>query len=260
MKVSVTINVDTRDGFEQPQSEANGLFSGCKSKDFLIEGVKNKIKFFDGFDKEIIVFVDVHQQVPIDVLQELQGIADTVVLRKHTNEPLFNDYNYLRTLQMASGDIICHTDQDTAAFVPNKNGVDLLIKYLDDYKYVSYPSYWHPAPVDDSTFNYRWVSTRFFMCKKETLDFEEIKRCFDYDYYRTKYNPSRVCGWMEHWLGNIAGSSVMYPPLQKDYLIFCWNNYKVGVLEQLNNMTFDEVVNFVNSNGGLHYPCDLTLK
>ena len=262
MTISIVINADTRDGFDQDTSSTNGLFSGCKSVDFLVEGVKNKIAYFEGFDKEVIVYVDVHNLIPTEVYWELEQIADTIVLRKHTSEPLFNDSNYVRALQLASGDYIAHFDQDCAAFTESKQGIEYQIGLLEKYKYVSYPSYWSPNPVDDKSFDgLFWASTRYFMCKRETLDFEEIKKCFDYNYYIDKYKPARACPWTEHWLGAIAGKgNVFYPPINELYTVFCWNNYKTGTLAHLNGLPYNEVINFINGNGGLHYPADLTLR
>lgn len=258
--ISCVINLDTRDGFDGLETTAEGLFSGCKSVDFLVDGIKNKKKFLEGFDHEIIAFIDIHNKVPDDVLKELNRLCDTLVLRKHTDGHLFNDRNYLSALRLASGDYIMHFDQDCAAFSRGKEGVEKLISYLDEWKYVSYPSALSPNAVHDPSFNYKWCSTRFFVCKKETINFEEMERCFDYDYFCDTYKPSRICHWLEHWIGLEAKSSVIYPPPSDLYTIFCWGNYRTGILKQLNEMTFEQVNDFVNANYGIHYPCDLTLK
>jgi hypothetical protein len=83
MRISLVINCDTRAGFLNNESSAEKMFEGCRSVDFLIEGVRNKIKFFEGFDKEVIVFVDEHEIIPQDVMNELRFMVDTVVVRKH---------------------------------------------------------------------------------------------------------------------------------------------------------------------------------
>jgi hypothetical protein len=261
MKISICINSDTRSGFEEEQSQATGLFSGCKSKDFLTEGVLNKIIFFEGFEKEVILFVDEHNKVPAELVAQIKEMVDTLVIRKHTGGHHFNDKNYLAALRLCTGDVIAHFDQDCAAFTESKEGVEKIISWLNEWKYVSYPSHWSPKPVDDKSFNYVWCSTRFFICKRETIDFAEIEKCLnDYDYFCDTYKPSRICHWTEHIIGLSAGSSVYYPPLQNPFTIFCWNNYKTGTLKHLNELPYNEVINFINQNGGLHYPADLTLR
>ena len=163
-------------------------------------------------------------------------------------------------MQIASGDIIAHFDQDTAAFTSGKKPIEYLIGLLDTYDYVSYPSYWSPLPITDDSFDHVWASTRFFMCKRETVDFDELKKCFDYDYWTTNYPVNRKCSWMEHWLGSISkykGKGVYYPPMNIDsYCIFSWANYKQGILKQLNDMPYSEIRNWLNSHP-IQYPNDV---
>lgn len=260
--ISIVINLDSRKGFKESESTAEHMFQGCRSIDFLLDGVRNKIKFFDGFEKEVILFVDEHETIPQDVVSEMQFMCDTLVIRKHTTEPNFNDNNYLRALQLASGDIIAKFDADSTAFTSSPDHIKYLIGLLDTYQYVSYPSHWSPNAVHDPSYNYKWVSTRFFMCKRETLNFSEIKKCLtDYEYFCNTYKPSKINPWTEHALGLIANSSVIYPPVELDkYTVFCWNHYKSGVLGKLNNMSYEEVKNYINECTGIHYPNDVTCK
>jgi hypothetical protein len=256
--ISIIINCDTRSGFKDHETSAGAMFNGCRSVDFLLEGVKNKIKFFEGFNKEVIVHIDEHETTPSEVISELRLIADTVLIRKHTDEPKFNDNSYVRAMQLASGDIIAKFDSDCAAFTSSPDHIKYLIELLDDYKYVSYPSHWSPEAVHDPTFNYRWVSTRFFLCKRETLNFPEIRKCLDdYEYFCNTYKPSRVCPWTEHALGLIANSSVLYPPIELEkYSIFCWGKYRTGTLKMLNEMNYEGVKEFIKQRG-IDYPCDI---
>ena len=79
MKISIVINCDTR-----PQRDVqSGLFSGVVNDDFLIDGVYNKIQFFNEFDFETIVFIDEHTIIEEKTLQHLRSIANCVVIRKH---------------------------------------------------------------------------------------------------------------------------------------------------------------------------------
>jgi len=225
--VSIVVNVDSR----KQRDSMNGMFNGVVNNDFLTDGIYNKVKFFDGFDKELIVFVDKHENITEQTLQYLNRICDTLVIRKHTDEPKFNDYNYLAALSQARGDIIAHFDQDCAAFTSGADAVNEMIKMLDDYDYVCYPTYYSPHCVHDQSFDYKWASTRFFMCKRSTLDFTELKKCLeDYEYCYNTYPASRKCHWLEHCLGLMAkykGKGVFYPKIDLNKLaIFCWANYE----------------------------------
>ena len=106
-KISIVINVDSR-----PQNDkAEQMFSGTCNWDFWVAGVLNKIKFFQEYEKEVILHGDVHENVPREKTEQLQEICDTLVLREHTNELNFNDWSYYRALSLASGDIVVHMIQ-----------------------------------------------------------------------------------------------------------------------------------------------------
>lgn len=257
MKISAVINVDTR-----PQRDnIEGLFSGVCNKDFLVDGVINKAKFLEGFDKEIIVHIDEHIPVDNETLSQLREVADSVLIRKHTHEEKFNDNSYVRALQLASGEIVMHFDQDCAAFTNGQQPILDLIGLLEHCDYVSYPSHWTPNAVEDRTYDYKWCSTRFFMCKRETLDFPEITKCLkDYDYLYQTYPALVKNPWTEHILGLISkykGKGVYYPPFDlPNYVIFSWGNYRSGMLAELNNMTYPELRGWLNSHP-IRYPNDI---
>lgn len=258
--LSIVINVDTR----QERQEQTGMFSGVVDRDFLDEGIHNKKKFFEGFDFETIVFLDLHEDIDEKQWDYLRKEVDTLVIRKHnkkfqdqTEYPAFNDLNYLNALSMARGDYIFHFDGDCAAFTSSPEPIESILNLLEVYDYVSYPSHWSPNPVVDESFagNY-WVSTRFFACKRETLDFTEIMKCqLDYDYWRTKYPRTRLCHWTEHILQSISKNGVYYPPIEADkYLIFVWETYEKWTLRRLNDLPYEDVLKWVTSRGGLIYP------
>jgi hypothetical protein len=258
MKISIAINLDTR-----PQNDSFGGSNllGCVNEDFLGEGVKNKINFFDGFEKEIIVFVDEHTELDSGYFRWLNRNCDTVVVRKHTNEHGFNDNNYLRALQMASGDIIIHADQDTAMFRSSKEAVGELLSLLDNHTVVSYPHWFSPNPDVNDNYDYWWASTRFFMCKKEFLDTNEISKCLkSIDYLYEKYPASIRNPWTEHIIGLMAkynGNGVFYPPLEADkLLIFSWGKYRTGLLRELNEMAYDNVLEWQKSHP-FYFPNDI---
>lgn len=270
--ISIVINADTRAGFKNNESVATEMFNGCRSLDFLIDGVQNKINFFEGFEKEVILFIDEHEKTPEDVLNKIRGMVDTLVVRKHDKRfgdikeyNKFNDLNYLAALQLVRGTYIAHFDQDCAAFARNDFAPNMLIDLLGQFDYVSYPSHWSPKPVDDKNYDYDWVSTRFFMCKRETLDFTEIQKCLVSSAYIYNKYPALVHNpWTEHILGLISkynGKGVYYPKMDLDnYAIFCWNKYVSGTLGKLNATPYDEVKKYISDCSGIHYPCDLTAK
>lgn len=264
MNVSIVINLDSRDGFQEQQSEIGGLFSGCKSTDFFVDGILNKRYFFSGFDLEVIAYVDKHQEIPASIVDAMSGICDKIMVRAHTDEVCFNDWNYHRALSMATGDIVCHVDQDTACFTSGKSYVEELIGYLDHYKFVSYPSHWTPNPVHDESFGgLFWASTRFFLCKREDLKLDELALCIqDPEWMYAKYGDSpRRCNWTEHYLAKINSNSVLYPPVELHKgAIFSWGSYKNGTLAGLNQLTYEEVKQWVLHNNGIQYPVDIFCK
>lgn len=271
MLLSVVINADTRKGFMEESTQQDGMFSGCRSIDFLTDGIYNKIKFLEGFDKEIILFLDQHEELPEETLNYLRKLVDTLIIRKHNktfqgveNFAGFNDLNYINALSMARGKYIFHFDQDCAAFTSSTEPIHELIKLLDTYDYISYPSANSPLPVEDKSFDHVWASTRFFACKRETIDISEIMKCqLDYDYCFSKYPANRKCHWLEHILGLTAkynGKGVYYPPIEYDkWLLFCWENYNKWTLRRLNEQPYNEVKDWVLKCGGIRYPNNVTI-
>lgn len=256
--ISIVINCDTRG----ERNQQTGLFNGVVNLDFLTDGVFNKIAFFKGYDIETIVFIDEHNKVDEKTLSYLRSICDTVVVRKHTHEPLFNDMNYISAMGLARGKYIAKFDQDTACFTSSKQPIENMIEWLEVYDYVSYPSWWSPNPVLDDSFDHWWSSTRFFMCKRETIDFTELRWMMgDYDRCYEKYPVNRKCFWTEHWLGMLSkykGKGVFYPPIDlQNYTIFSWGSYEKYTLRRLNELQYSEIVNFINSKGGIQYPNDV---
>jgi len=132
-----------------------------------------------------------------------------------------------------------------------------LVDLLETYKFVSYPSIWSPVAVDDPTFNGRmWASTRFFMCKRETLKFDVLRNCIEEPEWAYKIfgDVARRCNWLEHFLTLTNNNSVYYPSIQTDKLtIFTWENYETYTLRRLNGYTYDEIYNW-HSSHPIFYP------
>jgi len=159
MRISIVINVDTR-----PQRDTFGgsnLMGVCNS-DFLIDGVLNKQKFFEGFETETVLFIDEHLPLDANTVAKLRDITDTLVIRKHTEWNLYNDDYYIQALSLARGEYIFKFDQDTAAFTSSQEPINYLIGLLEQYDYVSYPSHWSPIAITDDSFDYVWASTVLF--------------------------------------------------------------------------------------------------
>lgn len=263
--ISVVINVDTR-----PENSTNHeMFNGVVDRDFLCDGVLNKRNFFKGFDAEYIVFVDEHEPLTEIQLAELRIVSDVLIIRKHNKFfeeqkefPAFNDINYLTALFAARGTYVFHFDGDVAAFTSSEQPIHDILTSLEVVDYVSYPSWWSPNPTHDESFGGKyWCSTRFFACKRATLDFGELLKCqLDYDYWKATYPVPRLCHWSEHTISSIAwnkGKGVVYPPMELDrYAIFTWDTYDKYLLNRLNHQPYNEVKDWINQRG-IHYPNNL---
>lgn len=267
MTISCIINVDTR-----PENDTNQeMFKGVVSRDFLVEGLVNKRRLFEGFDFEVICFVDEHEPIDEKTLAHMRELTDVLIIRKHNKkfediEPYaaFNDLNYLNALSMARGKYIFHFDGDVAAFANSPQPIQEYIDLLEQWDYVSYPSLWSPYPVHDDSFGGKyWVSTRFFCCKRSTINISEVLKCqLDYEYWKNTYPVPRLCHWTEHILSSIShhtGKGVYYPKVEFDKLIlFTWENYHKYTLQRLNNQTFEEVRQWVATKS-FHYPNNLSI-
>jgi hypothetical protein len=265
--ISCVINVDTR-----PENlENKEMFHGVVSRDFIIDGVINKVNLFKGLDAEIIVFVDEHEPLTDKELIQLKALTTTLVIRKHNrkfedndNFPAFNDFNYIQAIAQARGKYIFHFDGDVAAFAISPEPIQEIIDLLEKYDYVSYPSLWSPDPVHDASFQGKyWASTRFFACKRETFNIGEIIKCqLDYDYWTKTYPMPRICHWLEHIIASHAwhkGKGVYYPPVDfSRFILFTWENYHKYTLQRLNSQSFEDVRKWVATRN-FHYPNNLTI-
>lgn len=265
MKVSLVITGDTRRGSAGDETHIGAFgddqLHGCRSFDFLTHGVMAAQKFFEGYDVETILCVDQHEEIPLEVRDKWETAKLTNQLHQLHVAPFdrsqyrFNDQIYLSALRKATNDIVVKMDQDTALFRrPDCNIVDQYLRWLDEgYAYICQPHnggdmMWH-------------ASTRFFICKRETLDFAEIERCLDQNYVNRKYGPEWWCPCTEHILGMLSGKgSVLYPPLEPDnYLIWSWVKYYKGLLPKLNAMPYEQVRDYI-LDCGLHGPMDVIAK
>jgi len=278
--ISLIYNLDSRPKFLDKMTTTADADGGCRCVDFFTHGLMNKIEFLKPYELEVIVYVDVHESVPYDVLEcfsEMQrdGIIHQLVMKPHTDERFGKDYGknnndliYAESLSMATGDYVAHFDADIVAYRrPEFNICNEYVNWLEQYAYVSVQSRYSPNCVDVkepmwSWIDYAWASTRFFICKRETLPpLDEMLRCFNNNYLEAKYGTFAKPNCLEHILGLIAGQGhVLYPPNDLDnYLIVSWSSYWKGVIEQLNQMPYGEVREyFMDVCGGIHGSNDVT--
>jgi hypothetical protein len=269
------INGDTRPGLfsDNDDSTQGPAGRGTRSIDYLREGIDNKLNFFRGYEIESHLYVDVHEEVPKNLLWEMNQRVDNLTLHKHVThfeeKKYFTkhiDLNILHAISAARGEFIVHFDWDMAAFRKDDSEViDRWINWLNSGKfdYISYPSRATPRAANDPDFAYDWASSRFFICKRRILDFSEIMKCLeDANYLFDRYAPKntvRKCGWLEHVQGMMAGPGrVFYPPIQtSDHMIFSWSHYINGLFGGLNGKEYEDVEKYVLRCGKIKYPCDV---
>jgi len=271
MTISLAINLDTRPGFMEQKTEQSQMLDGARSLDFFTHGIMNKIRFFEGHDVEVTVFIDVHDPLPKGIQDQLldmqtSKVISNLVFNRHNENylgsycPKYNDLNFMNAMILTRGEYLVHFDGDMAAFINDKGVVNEWLQWLDSGKYdfICYPSQYSPHPAVDPDFDYDWASTRFFICKREMIDYTEILKCLrDSNYLYGKYGDrKRRCPWTEHVLALINGpAKVFYPPIQPSRcLVFSWSRYYSGVLKQLNEWPYNKVKQYVKA---IKYPCDV---
>lgn len=258
--VSLVLNCDTRPA----HLEFQGLTKGPRSRDFIgREALESKRKFFDGFDIELIAHIDEHEPLTHEQYDVLHELCDCVVIRKHTkhyrgNNPCngFNDINYLQALSMARGQYVAHFDQDMFCYAADRTPVEMMLDEVNSgrHKIVCYPSNNSPHPCHAPEYEGRfWASTRFFFCKRETLDFTVLEHAIREPQwlYENFSRPPRECPWTEQFLGIMAGYSVLYPKPEIDKYVICpWMSYRDGTLDKLAEMPYGAIANAFYKAGG----------
>src|SRR3990167_1860336 len=238
MTITVCINADTRVGYLNPQSTVGdygeGSLQGVRSVDLLTEGVKNKMNYFRGYDCQCILCIDQHEELSAELYKEIQSIVEAygnnskLICKPHnrTRHRLY-DYITIEALKLADGDYVVHWDQDTNGIRTDESDIiEKYFKWLDEgYKYICQPS-----PMPSAEHGMFWASTRFFICKKETLDLPMVEQNLTTP-FMGKHTPC-----VEHILGALAGDGkVLYPPREDDsYLIWSWARYFQGTLKRIN--------------------------
>lgn len=271
--ISLVINCDTRPGCGDEVSTTGdygeGSLNGVRSWDFLTDGVVNKLNFFAGHRCRVILYVDQHAPIPDEVMEKIRAMLLGLQIWKfemtsHSRaSPRWNELIYLEALKLADGDYIAHFDGDCAAFA--RNSYETIETHLRMLKPIpSMPLFapkfiCQPTTMKPEDHAMWWASTRFFICRRESLDFNELEKCVRDETYRTEkygYTPA-----LEHVLAKTQGpASVFYPPANwDDYMVFSWSRYHRGTLAKLNAMPYDQVRDYILDRG-IHGPNDVLSK
>ena len=251
MIISVVINTDTRQGYLSKENTVGdfgvGSLQGVRSKDLLTDGIRQKIKYFDGYQIQLILFIDVHEPISKELMGEMKEIVfacgndSKIITKPHSkNRHRWNDWLYIDALKEATGAYVVHFDQDCNAY--KKEGSNIVESY---FAYLNAGSKYVCQPWDGVGDPMYHASTRFFICKRETLNFADIESSLVTP-FRGKHNPC-----LEFSLGILAGEgTVLYPSRNDDdYIIFSWAKYHVGLIKYLNEKPYDEVINYIRDCG-----------
>jgi hypothetical protein len=246
--ISLVINCDTRIGYLNDKSTigdfGGGSLQGVRSLDLLTDGIAQKINFFRGYNLQVILYIDLHEGIDVAPLLEINDMVNAcgnnskVICKPHNREEYkWNDKLYIEALRLAEGDYIVHFDGDSNAY--RKDDCDIIeryFKWLDEgYKYICQP--WDR--IGDPMYH---ASTRFLICKRETLDLPQIEKAIYWGEVNGLRNPC-----LEFTIAGLAGSeTVLYPPREdSDYIVFCWARYYGGLLKHLNNLSYEGVKEYI---------------
>lgn len=282
MKLSLIYNLDTRKGWRDKRTSLDQNDGGCRSEDFFIYGLENKRNFINDkkYETEVIVYVDVHEPLTPEIEDYLHMVCDKLIIMPHTPERYGkayrknnNDLIYAEVLSLATGDYVIHFDADTFCYRNDTfDATEYYISLLDKYKYVCMPSNDSPYVLSRGHelmkgLGYQWASTRFFICKRETLpDINELTKCFDNKYLKEHYGKVARPNCVEHILGVMAGEprEILYPFMRPDdYLMFSWGTYYKGIYEYLSILEYNDIKKYIMedcNNAHFWYDCHAVEK
>jgi hypothetical protein len=272
--IGIVINADTRIGWDNDSSKC-GMGMGCRSIDFMTDSVLNKINFFRGYDVDVTLYVDVHCELSQEAISRIMALFEqrkihNLVFNRHMNR--FMGYPirqlqctmYLNALTMSRGHYIAHFDADAGAF--RRDECDIIERWMNwidsgKYKYISYGCDDSPNPCQPDGYDYYWPSTRFFFCRRDQIDYDSIRHCFNDSIWLQAHGARkyRYPNCMEQILGFLAGpGAIYYPPKDfEQYMVFTWHTYYNGTVAKLDSMPYDEVYRHIMEEcGGIGGPCD----
>lgn len=270
--ISVVINADTRPGWRESVftvgDRGQGSLQGCRSIDFLFEGVRNKMDFFRGYKTQCILCIDEHETIPHSEMMEISqlvhsyGNESSISIGSHDRTRFrWYDYITIEALRKAEGEYIVHFDADANA-ARRRDDCNIVDSYFCWLKSNEYEFICQPSDLTYEQHKMYWASTRFFICKRESLHLDDIESCLDNEYLFSKYggrhySPHPCC--LEHTLGIIAGHGrVLYPPREDDqYLVWNWSRYYEGTLKWINESSYNDVRRYIVDGCGLCGPNDV---
>ena len=176
---------------------------GCRSVDFLVDNIRNKKKFFRGYDTDVTVYVDLHENIPPDVMAQMCKMVndeeiDNLVFARNSHEfagqPIrqWHDTMYLNAMMLSRPYYLAHFDADSGAY--RRDDCNIIEQWIDmidsgKYKFISYPTIHSPnegdipgqnaLPSPEGGFDYLWASTRFFFCRRDIIDYPKIVNLFN---------------------------------------------------------------------------------
>lgn len=289
MEIGIVINADTRPGYLDRNAYCGmATGGGCRSVDFLIDNVLNKVLFFRDYNIEVTLYVDMHTAFTPEILAALnemvnQGLVHNLVLNRNSGYFMgkairqWHDTMYLNAMMLSRAKYIAHFDADTSAW--RRDDCAIIKEWIDliesgKYKIISYPTAHSPnegdvpgrnaLPTGPGGFDYLWASTRFFFCRRDFIDFARIAECFDDNRWIQLHQgrPHRYPNVMEQILGFLAGpGQVCYSPKDtKQFMIFSWHRYTQGKIGALNRLPYDDVYRYVMEDcGGINGACDVCM-
>ncbi len=241
--ISLVINCDSRVGYKNEVSTVGdfgqGSLQGVRSTDLLTHGVQQKINFFRGYDIQVILYIDRHEDISQDVMDEIES---TVHACSNNSKIIFKENDRTKYKWNDRIYYVCHMDGDANCYRTDEcDIVDRYVDWLDTYKYVCQP--WDG--VGNEMYH---ASTRFFICKRETLE-SAFKTDLLANPYMGKHSPC-----LEFALGYHAGEgNVLYPQREdENYIVFSWARYYQGTLAMLNKMHPSDVLEYIIKGLGIH--------
>lgn len=256
MKLVTIINADTREGWLGEKSAigqyGNVNLCGCRSADFLTEATIARNRYLDSplvTSRETVLCIDIHQSITPDVRDRLDqliriGELTRTVERSHDRSaPRWNDRIYCRAFEeIGDADLVAHWDGDCIGY--RRTDFDVLSMYLGHLD--SGASYvCQQTPLSKAEHCMEHASTRFFLTKKGTLDFQEAEYLLN-DRARAKRFPGMHLPCLEHILGAMSGNRVLYPDCSNDdFVVWSWVHYYHGIIAKLNDLPYEDVKRYV---------------
>lgn len=266
MKVTQVILADTRPGWLSDScfigEYGKQNLEGCRSIDFMTDAVIAKKWFIESElvdDSRVSLLVDEHEPIT-PALDELAAkVGDFVsVSNWNRSDHRWYDKIQIRALRMGietGADVIVKWDGDCIGY--RREGFDFFAHALELMDKTGAAYICQSTPLNPDEHGMKHASTRFFLCRAETLDLDKAEWLLD-DFQRAKTFPCRHLPCLEHILGAMAGDRVCYPKSDYDnWVVWSWVKYFKGTIAKLNAATYGQVLGYIEDCGGVHGASDL---